>query len=204
MALYQLRTTIDRSALEQDSVVWGLFGIDTALDPADIIDDIRDAWLDAWATASTAANWPADHFFVSVEAYPAGGGAAAGYSAIDPPVELGDGESMPGEVALAVSHHVDTVRGVRPVGRTYCGPVSTEVAGPRPSPGFQNDTGYTWSVFHSAVVLLAATPVVISKFLDGAPRSPVGLPIVRYSVDDAWDTQRRRGWDATFRSYQTP
>lgn len=204
MALYQLRTTIDRSAVAQDPVVWGLFGIDTVLNPADIIDDIRDAWLNAFGNNTQGGPWVLDHFFVSVEAYPAAGGPAAGYSAIEPPEEMGSSAGLPAECAVVVSHEVNTARGLRPVGRTYCGPLGVDWGGERPASGFAGFLGACWVEFHEAVEVLGPTPVVISKFLDGAPRAPVGLPIVRYSIDDAFDTQRRRGWERTTKTTFTP
>lgn len=188
--------------------MWGLFGIDTALDPETIIDDIRDAWLTAFDDATSGIEFPADHFFTSIEAVPAGGGPAAAFSAIDPPVELGTANSLPAEVAVAVSHEVTTPRGVRPVGRTFLGPLGidwTADEAHRPSSFLSAQMGDMFVAFHAAVELIGPNPVVVSKFSGGAPRvTPVGLPIVRYSLDDAWDNQRRRGFDPTTRTPYTP
>lgn len=90
---------------------------------------------------------------------------------------------------------VDTVRGVRRRGRTYVGPVGFDAMDSRPFLTLHQSVGGLWQDMHAAAVALFATPVVISTVEDGAPRvAPIGIPIISYVIDDAWDTQRSRGW----------
>lgn len=196
MALYQTRIIIDRSAFGEDNAVWGVFGVDSAVDPQDLAEDMRDAWAAAF-TAEFDANvvFGSINYFSVLELAPAAGGAAVGIAAFDPPLELGPSNNRgPAEVALVVSEWVSTIRGDRPRGRLYVGSFAPEVMQQYPSNALCDSVGALLTSFHDAVVLAGATPVVISKVEGGVERvAPVGWPILSYSIDNAWDTQRRRG-----------
>lgn len=195
MALFHVRLVIDRSVEGQDNVIWNVFGIDTAVDPEVLAPDLVDAWETAWG-ASTPAHWPVDHTFTSLELIPAGGGPAAGFAGFAPPLAMGNGAGAPSEVAIVVSHMVNTARGNRRRGRTYVGPIAAAQALTRPTADLLNFVGGAWADFHAAAAALLADPVVISTVEAGAPRvPPIGIPILSYVIDNAWDTQRSRGWD---------
>lgn len=195
MALFHVRLVIDRTEDGEDNVIWNVFGIDTAVDPEDLVGDLASAWEDAWGT-TTDTFWPWDIYFTALELVPAGGGPAAAFVGFDPPLAVGASGSGPAEVALVISHQVQDVRGIRRRGRTYVGPIGLSKMRHRPETDLMSEIGGVWTAFHGAVVALSADPVVISTIDDGAPRvSPIGLPIVSYVIDDAWDTQRSRGKD---------
>lgn len=204
MALLHVRLVIDRSAVGEDNVIWNVFGVDTVVDPEDLAPDLVDAWDAAWAGA-TPAHWPVSHTFTSLELVPAGGGPAAGFAGFDPPLALGNGAGAPSEVALVVSHMVSTARGNRRRGRTFVGPIAAAQALTRPTADLMNFVGGLWGDFHAAAALLNADPVVISTVEAGAPRvPPIGIPILSYVIDNAWDTQRSRGWDPSAATEYAP
>lgn len=204
MALFHVRLVIDRSTLGEDSINWNVFGVDTAVDPEALAPDLVDAWTTAWGLA-TAAHWPVDNLFSSLELVPAGGGPAAGFAGFDPPLAMGTGAGAPSEVCLVVSHMVTTPRGQRRRGRTYAGPIAAAQALTRPTGDLINFVGGLWADFHAAAAALFADPVVISTVENGAPRvAPIGIPILSYVVDNAWDTQRSRGWDPSAATEFTP
>lgn len=205
MALFHVRVVIDRSAVGQDQVIWNLFGVDTAVDPELLAPDLLDAFQFKWENDLNYEQWAIDHFFTALELIPAGGGPAAGYAGFVPPLEMGTGLPGVGEVCVVVSHQVDTVRGQRRRGRTYAGPLSYVPQQARPDESLMDSLGGLWVAMHEAAEALFAGPVVISTVLNGAPRvPPVGIPIVSYLVDDAWDTQRSRGWAASSTETYTP
>lgn len=117
---------------------------------------------------------------------------------------------MPSEVALCMSYRGALVSGLNPArrrGRIYLGPLSSgivtqDTAGwSRPDPAYRAD------------ILLAAQGMNADALTEGwtwmcqsgaGTQTPVDLPhvftpITHVWVDDAWDTQRRRGAPSTSR-----
>lgn len=142
------------------------------------------------------------HTVTLAEAFPGDGGPAYEIATLGAGSIFGTGSSSPPQVQFVVSRDVDGVRGRRPTGRMYW-PVSQPVQ--RPSVSFIQAMGDWMNAFHDSMVADGFTPVVISRFLGGVERpAAVGLPIVGYSMDNAFDTQRRRGHEPTIRTPFTP
>ena len=202
MALYSVRVTLGRS--DADPVQWG-FGFDMPSEPtssalADFLVAI-DLSEDALRSQLTLAAMTLD----MAEAFPAAGGPAVAVFSTGGDLSVGGGTPGNADVALAVSMHVATPRGSSPRGRVYLGPFSSANVG-QTRPGISIQTGAR--KFVSDILQGGEAngwePVVISRREGGAERpSPVGLPIIALSTDDAWDTQRRRGHEPTQRVVET-
>lgn len=134
------------------------------------------------------------------EAFPADGGPATGAFTPAVPFDVGTGvPDGPHDVQIVISRAVDTVRGVKPKGRQYWGPIR-KLSGARPLAADQQNL-LDWSAaWHGDLQTSALQPVVVSRFANKVKRpAAIGFPIVGYSVDNAYDTQRRRGLDPTSR-----
>lgn len=116
-----------------------------------------------------------------------------------PPITT-SGTGFPNEVCCCLSYKALPVSGQvasRRRGRIYIGPLNTATGSitppgdSRPAPAFQNrllgaaqacwgelaDAGFIWSVY--------------------SPTNDAAVAIATFTVDDAFDTQRRRGFDPT-------
>ena len=118
---------------------------------------------------------------------------------IDPEPKSTD-RNYPEEVAVCLSF-----RGAPPItarrrGRVYIGPLSTRAAETglttpsRPSPSFRN------VLAESAVRLLASGGTGPAWVIRSLTPTPNTVLVQGGWVDNAWDTQRRRGLDATTRT----
>jgi hypothetical protein len=114
--------------------------------------------------------------------------------------------SLPAEVALCLSFAGTAVSGInmaRRRGRIYLGPLNTttvaggESAGDaRPSPTFAAAIEAATDELNTSMQALseATTHSVYSPTTDATGTlAEAFTPVARYWVDDAWDTQRRRG-----------
>lgn len=157
----------------------------------------------AWSTFMSA-------FTGSLSGRVAGTGhTLTGYNMADPeprvPVWTSDwsltgtpsGDSMPTEVALCVSFKADLESGTpaaRRRGRIYLGPFDTSPnSDGRPSAAFVEGVADAASTFAQDLIVPGFALVVYSR-VDGVARTATGL-----WVDNAWDTQRRRGLIPTAR-----
>lgn len=132
----------------------------------------------------------------------------------------GAGSGLPEEVCVVLSYNADltdipvsvtdpgppvvtTRPQARRRGRLYFGPLwdaaSFETAGVvRPIGGLRNVLGWAMTDYCNAVEAATTGQVVVWSKADAA-----GYPVVEGYVDDAWDTQRRRGPDPTARTIFT-
>lgn len=201
MPLYRLKVISSQSTnLSQDRISWG-WGIDAANDgvftalPA-ILEGFELAMADPIANGSYLGFFLQDNLaFQAIEVFPGAGGEAVAVQGWTVPVSPGqDGASpLPAEVACCLSHRIVTPRGARPKGRTYLGPFTTAAqAGGRPHPDLIASILNFAEIWHDALVAEGMQPVVLSANGLVSRGNVIG-----YNVDNAWDTQRRRGWDAT-------
>lgn len=121
---------------------------------------------------------------------------------VDHSAELGTGNAIPEEVALCLSFAADPISGTpqrRRRGRVYLGPFTTSSLDTDPTTGRPiPNPNMVSTVILAAEGLLAANDVDMSW----AVWSRVGNSLAAVTngwVDNAFDTQRRRGADATSR-----
>jgi hypothetical protein len=167
---------------------------------------MTDAMLAAWDTIVDDGRFPPLSMVRAELVFPTVNGAAVSIYNLAAPHVLGTSVTWgPEEVAACVTEHVAGPRGPRPLGRTYYGPFAAGTAANRRPPDALLDELRQFAVAVHGLAVGAPydlTPVVVSRFLNKIERAdPVGLPIVQYSTDDAWDTQRRRGNEPTAREY---
>lgn len=187
----------------QDDVIW-TFGCDGALISSGLLGALIDHFgVAIGATGSNlGASLPTALEFYVAEALPATGGAAHAVVAIDPVVTGSGGAGGPAEVAMAISRMITSPRGPAPAGRLYLGPFSaTNIDSTRPDATLATRCRDFLVEMHQAFESEALNPVVIRG--NGTPGA-TGVSIVEYRSDDAWDTQRRRGWNPTATVTSTP
>ena len=102
---------------------------------------------------------------------------------------VGSGAALPSEVALCLSYYADDEPSTngRRRGRIYVGPLNAFEAGVRPGPNMRANTLALGSRL-AQVGNAGNTTWLMKSTTDNAYRK-----IERIGVDDAWDTQRRRG-----------
>lgn len=200
MPLFRLRVIADQvTDLPQDRVSWG-WGIECAAAPesgdlAPLFEGFELAMnTGAAANLKLLAYVAGDLTFQAIEVYPAAGGPAVAVGSWTVPYNPQPaGSRLPPECALVLSHRIQTLRGVRPRGRTYIGPLELDAN----SGGVIASTAVTAMLnfaeaWHDLLVAEGMQPCVISA--DGTTKRG---DVIAYSVDNAFDTQRRRGFDAT-------
>lgn len=192
------------SGLPRDRIVntWSFEGSPTATDTANIDDMLWDFYDTPVASTAPTSIMPTDivNGEVDIKIY-----------CMDDPMPRvpratyehtftgSTGNPLPAEVALCLSYHAAPVAGVpqaRRRGRVYLGPfTAAESTDGRPG------TALTNMLLAQAAQLLAAAQasvtwqwIVWSRTLDS------GAPVTGGWIDDAWDTQRRRGPDSTTRT----
>lgn len=115
---------------------------------------------------------------------------------------ISTGDGLPPEVALCFSYHADYVSGTAPArrrGRVYLGGLATaSSSGGRP-------VGALTLVIAAAGrdLLVASNSAVNWSWVQYSQTTSTGNNVVGGWVDDAWDTQRRRGIDASSRETWT-
>lgn len=113
------------------------------------------------------------------------------------------GQNLPPEVACCLSYAADPAPGI-PIasrrGRIYIGPLNSSImqdtgasSDTRPKDTWRQDIVLAAGDMASIALALGYTWAVYS------PTRATAAPITRMWVDDAWDTQRRRGLDSTSR-----
>jgi hypothetical protein len=199
MPLFRLKVLGDQvTNLSADRVSWG-WGVEAA--NVGVFDALP-AIIEGFELAMGGVGLDADDLghrmqegfdFRSIEVFPAAGGEAVAIQAWTVPYSPGRPfGSMPAEVALVLSHRIPTARGIRPKCRTYLGPFNGGENFGRPSANLISAVLRFGGDFHDALVAEGITPTCISA--NGLVNRGA---IVGYGCDDAWDTQRRRGWDLT-------
>jgi hypothetical protein len=197
--LYFLRQVIQRP--NDDDVIWTW-----PVDGPPPTPGLLGALIDRWQTSYLA--WMAQINFspmswVLLEAMPAAGGPALAVQTVSPAFAIGTGTTGPAEVQLALSREVLGTRGQTPAGRVFLGPMSTQALGWRPTTTLINNSLSFGKDLHNSWAVEGVDMVVISRQQNNLPIAPVARPIVAYSVDNAWDTQRRRGSEPTSRTTVT-
>jgi hypothetical protein len=154
-------------------------------------------FVDAWSTTATLNSlMQGDYELDTVQVYDVAAGGppidevlAASTDRLSP-----SGASGPQEVQICVTRWVgDSLGRPTKLGRWYFGPVAHgAMNAARPSSTNRQIILNFQEKLHNNLDLINYVPVVDSKGDLHVPR-----PIVQYSVDDAWDTQRRRGVDPT-------
>ena len=201
MALYHVRVTLGRP--DEDSVQWG-FGFDAPDEPTPLeLSNILEA-IDLFDLENSTALGLTPMTLDYAEAFPAEGGPAVAVFGTGGDFTVGNGDPGNADVALAVSLHVATPRGGSPRGRVYLGPFNANVTGrARPLAAHQGACRGLVNEVLQAGEANGWEPVVISRREGGSERpTPVGLPIIELSTDNAWDTQRRRGQEPTQRTIE--
>ncbi len=142
-----------------------------------------------------------DRRMVMAESFDAAGPAVAVRN-VEPSVRLGAGVNCPPEVMLAISRDIDTVRGLRPRGRIFF-PMGTAGA-QRPTIAQQDLFLGFARQFHLQLQQEGVQPCVNHRQRNGLQLALVEQsPILRYSADNTWDTQRRRDLPPTERRIGT-
>lgn len=105
---------------------------------------------------------------------------------------------LPDEVAACLSYSAGSVSGIKNArrrGRIYLGPLNTDAMlsttsqSPRPTAAFQNSVMGAFSEFSTGVKSLGMSWVQYS------PTGGLVTDVTQFWIDDAFDTQRRRGVD---------
>lgn len=109
------------------------------------------------------------------------------------------GDGLPSEIALVMSYHAAPVAGesqARRRGRIYLGPFGEGMnSSNRPSNDLITD------ICAAAAALKAAADASVTwQWVVYSRAASAGYHVVGGWVDDAWDTQRRRGWERTART----
>lgn len=195
-----LRMTWDQaSGVSADRVnwTWGLAGPgadsgETAALASIVLQSILAPQATTLTLASMLAGGMKSLFF---ESFPNAGGEATGMAATDAEPAITGSARGPSEIAVVVSRVVSTPRGPSPRGRLYVGPLSsTRIASERPSGDVRNTIGQWAAGLHEDFEAAGRVPVLVR---DQGKVTANEDPILAYRVDDAWDTQRRRGVDPT-------
>lgn len=196
MALYRVRVVLSQSTnIPSDRVTWS-WGVDGPAPDEAAADAMAEAWRAAVQPVSGTqlANYlAAGLVLLGLEVYPAAGGAAVALGQPASGWARSGGGRLPSEVAIAVSSLVSTLRGNSPMGRQYLGPLdNTANNHGRPATGALSAALNYATRLHNGMEALGYNPVVLAG--DGSVSRG---QVVSYSVDDAFDTQRRRGWEKT-------
>jgi len=196
MPLFRLRVLAhQRTDLSEDDVSWS-WGVEHAgPDSQDLIplfEDFQLAMVNGGAGGQLGPYMQPLMDFYAIEVYPAAGGEAVAVGGFSPEYRpQGVGTPEVSEVAICVSQNIATVRGVRPRGRTYYGPFATSAFNDgRPAANAILACLNFAEAWHDSLVAEGFTPVVISA--NGLVNRG---PVLSYQVDNAADTQRRRGWE---------
>lgn len=109
---------------------------------------------------------------------------------------------MPNEVALCLSYKAADLAGANPArrrGRIYFGPLGLAINSTtgRPSDGLQGDLADAGNNLRAAAAAAVSWEWVTYSTV--VPGAPTDATVAQVWVDNAWDTQRRRGVDATSR-----
>lgn len=199
MALYYLRVTLSRPT--DDEVVY-TYAVDGS-EPTELQLTGLMSVMQTQATATGLNTLVQTTRLEEAAAYEAAGGPAVAVASVatEPFTNGGPGIS---DVSLVVSEEVQTVRGIKPRGRLYYGPINgQQMTSPRPSALTQTIVRDFHDAILDSLVADGFVPVVISKRQGGLARpAPVGLPILALSTDNTWDTQRSRDLDPTARVVQ--
>lgn len=205
MPLFRLRAVAHQSTdLSQDDVVWS-WGVEHAGpssgDLTPLFETFQLAMNNGGAGVQLKGYMQTNLAFYALEVYPAAGGEAVAVGAFTPEyVPNAVGSIAPSEVAFCVSQNIQTVRGLRPRGRTYLGPFNTNVVNDgRPLANFITAALNFAEYWHDGLVAESFTPVVISA--NGLVNRGT---VTQYQADNAFDTQRRRGWERTAITTRTP
>lgn len=197
--LLNMRTTFEAPTGDSaDRVIWswGINGPSPTETEMTALADAVEASLIATDLPGAPTGWKANDLLMTGyrplyhEVFDAQGGPAlAVRNATNDPDPVGGASAGPTEVQIVVSRLINTARGLAPVGRIYFGPVGS-ASGLHPSIQMR-ETVVGWARhLHDLFVTVGYTPEVIAK---AGTVLAAGKPIAGYSVDDLWDTQRRRG-----------
>lgn len=206
MAIYLLRLTWEQGTPDsKDRVVWG-WHVQSETQPtaAQVAADFETARDDGTSTGLLGM-LPANLEASTLQVYNSEVGGPPVDELLFLPGEVkGSGTAGPSEVQIVVTRWTaDGLGRPRKTGRIYIGPLNgattdTQYVGTSE----MNRAGIFSAALHDAFVARGWTPGVATTYFAG---KPTGFkPIVDYSVDNAWDTQRRRGVEATNELNYTP
>jgi hypothetical protein len=191
-----IRFTFSRSAQNND-VMYETYGILQAPVSQGQLGALVDRYLTQFPVSVPTPSEVQARRLVLAEAFNASGPATA-VVAVEPSVAVGAGLGCPAEVMIAVSRDTQTSRGRRPRGRTYV-PMGAAAA-QRPSTTLANRMRDWQAAWHQQMQAEGFQPAVIIRVRNKIVLPLVEFePIVGYSVDDTWDTQRRRDLPSTNR-----
>lgn len=206
MAIWRAQVEFDgESGLPEDKIVntWHFEGSETATDTANIDDMLSDFYDETYAGLRLAGQMSS----VAVS----GDVTIKIFCLADPEPRLpraeyfhtwtvGGTSSLPTEVALCLSYNAQPISGLpqaRRRGRVFLGPfLTTNTAQARPN------SALITSVLAAASQLLAASQASVTwQWVVYSRRNEAGADVVGGWVDNAWDTQRRRGVKSTARTF---
>jgi hypothetical protein len=199
MPIYRCQVAIPAdTGIGRDAVVnnWGFFSIQGAAGVLDDIDGPLKAFYDGWANyRASLADWKNSRLKLYDMSQPIPRAPVA-----DVLLPLSTSEAatnLPGEVALCLSFQAARVSGApqaRRRGRIYLGPfasVANVSSTGRPDSTMRTAILASAESFRSAMAGTATGWHVISQPKPTMPMT--SSPVVGGWMDDAWDTQRRRG-----------
>lgn len=192
------------SELPEDRMVntWHFEGGTGATDYANIYDMLTDFYTETYAGSEVTATYPTIAFTGDVD--------IKLYCLADPlprvPRDVGffsftptSSEGLPQEVALCLSYAAAPASGIpaaRRRGRVYLGPFA-EASNTDARPG----TALITVIAAAASELKAAADASVTwQWIVYSRADEAGYPVVSGWLDNAWDTQRRRGWSPTSRT----
>lgn len=205
MPIYRAQVIIPAdTGIGRDAIVntWGFFSMNAAAAVLDDIDGPLKAFYDGWANYRAGlAAWSASRLKLYDLSQPIPRAPVA-----DVALPLSGTEAatnLPGEVALCLSFQAARVSGLpqaRRRGRIYLGPfasVANVSSTGRPDSTMRTAILASAETFRSAMGGTATGWHVISQ---PKPTMPItSSPVIGGWMDDAWDTQRRRGVQALTR-----
>lgn len=204
MAIWQAQVVFGgTSNLPTDVYVntWNFEGGESATDTANIDDMLWDFYSEDYGTLPMIDRMGADLYNgdVNVKIYcmadPEPRVPRATYFHDFNPVSA---SMLPAEVTMCLSYQGSQVSGepqARRRGRVFLPPVrATDNANARPADAYVDDT-----LAGASQLLAAANASVTWQWIVWSRRDDAGIPVVGGWIDNAWDTQRRRGFSTSSR-----
>lgn len=205
MAIFLFTATLGSNTnLPEDAMVNTFHFEGSGSDPENVVDMIQDFYIVVPSGQSTSIAT----FMTSAALN--GDLTVRGYDLSDTPPRapvieqerdltgLGSGDALPTEVALVMSYHAQYASGVQPArrrGRIYLGGFAASInQGGRPGGGLRQ------AVQRAGRDLIQASNASVSwDWVQYSPTNGTANLVVGGWIDNAWDTQRRRGIAPTSR-----
>lgn len=206
MSVHLFTVSLESSTgLPQDDIVNTFYFEGSGADPANVKDMLDDFYnsVPTGETASVMQQFATDAL--------GGDMTITGYDLSDTPprapiyeattsvISPSSTDMLPPEIALCLSYQAQPISGVpqaRRRGRVYLGPFNVAVD----QNGRPNAAARGIIAAAARDMLQASNTSVSWEWQQYSRTTGTGSPVVGGWVDNAWDSQRRRGWDATSRT----